>query len=328
MSTNPFDVVDYTTEAQGRYTEQFKLASHPVYDKYIKIITDTLYDLQLVFKDLMQLRSLDTAEGVQLDVIGALLGQPRELVDYDLIPYFGFDGSLEGQTFGDYYDAGVGGTWRSANDPTGTPITLDDETYKFLLRARIVANTTKATSESVLYGLNFLLGSGSTTIEEFPNAHLTIHFGRTLTALEEYYVRGLSSIGSIIPVPIGVQVTLDLYTPPSGTPATLVSTNADYVEQNASEFALLGTIDVDFIFTGPTTTTRSINFSAVTTLDDVAAAVESAFTGLLTASYDSGTQLFTISTVATGSTVYLATPSSSTFHTMLAMDGISAYGTD
>lgn len=209
MATNPFDVVDYTTEAQGRYTEQFKLASHPVYDKYIKIITDTLNGLQAVFKDLMQLRSLDTAEGIQLDVIGLLLGQPRELVDYNLIPHFGFDGSLSGQSFGSYANPSLGGYWRSANDPTGTPITLDDETYKFLLRARIVANTTKATSESLLYGLNFLLGSGSTTIEEFPNAHLTIHFGRVLTSLEEYFVRGLSSVGSLIPVPIGVKVTLD-----------------------------------------------------------------------------------------------------------------------
>lgn len=211
MATNSFVTVDYQSEARERYTERFKAETHPVYDAYISFLTKTLNDLQAVFKDLMQLRSLDTAVGYQLDVIGELAGQPRELVNFELYPFFGFEGSLNGRTFGTQVNPNDGGVFRSVQDGEGTPILLDDDSYRFLIKARIFSNTSKGTSESILQGMNFLLGANSVTISEPGNAHLKIHFNRVLTDLEEYFMRGLADVGSIIPIPIGVTLELKFY---------------------------------------------------------------------------------------------------------------------
>ena len=91
MTTNAFTEIDYLAEGRGRVTEQFK--NKPVFDAFLKLVMDYLNELQTVYKDLMQLRSINTATGAQLDLIGNIVGQPRTLVNYDAFPYFGFDGA-------------------------------------------------------------------------------------------------------------------------------------------------------------------------------------------------------------------------------------------
>ncbi len=211
MSTNDFTTVDYQEEARTRYTDRFNLEHHPVYDAYLSFLTKALNDLQDVFKDLMQLRSLDTAEGVQLDVIGSLVGQPRELINYELYPFFGFEKSLNGRGFGTLVNPNDGGVFSSLQDGEGVSALLDDDSYRFLIKARIVSNTSKGTTESLLKGMNFLLGGNYVTITEPGNAHLKIHFNRVLTDLEEYFMRSLADTGSIIPIPIGVSLELKFY---------------------------------------------------------------------------------------------------------------------
>lgn len=211
MSTNDFDTIDYQEESRGRYTDRFKHTTYPVYDAYLSFLTKTLNDLQDVFKDLMQLRSLDTAVGYQLDVIGSLVGQPRELINYELYPFFGFEDSLNGRAFGNLNNPNDGGIFRSLEDGEGVSTLLDDDSYRFLIKARIFSNTSKGTSESILQGMNFLLGANSVTISEPGNAHLKIHFNRVLTDLEEYFMRGLADVGSIIPIPISVTLELKFY---------------------------------------------------------------------------------------------------------------------
>ena len=71
----PFEVVPYLEEARPRYTEQFK--NKEVFDKYIQLLIYGQEQLQLVFQDLIQKRSLDTAGGEQLNLIGELVGLPR-----------------------------------------------------------------------------------------------------------------------------------------------------------------------------------------------------------------------------------------------------------
>lgn len=204
--TIPFVETDYLELSRSRYTEQFK--DKPVFDAYIKIFIDEITELRDVLKDIKTLRDIDTATGVQLDVIGEIVGQPRVLVDFTLFPYFGFEGSLEGQTFGTYYDSAIGGFWKSIADKEGEDFTVDDDTYRFLIRARIAANIANSTPQGVMDAVNFILGRTDTEIEETGDAHVTIKYGGTLTALQDYFLRGLSSIGSIIPLPICVSYTL------------------------------------------------------------------------------------------------------------------------
>jgi hypothetical protein len=211
MPTNAFTEVDYLSEGRGRYTEQFK--DKPVFDAYLRLAFNALNELQDTFKDLMQLRSIDTATGVQLDLIGKLIGQPRSLVNYTAFPFFGFDGSSGAETFGTLSDASLGGLFRSKDQEEGGAAVVDDTTYRFLIKARIAANTSTATPEAVISGLNFITDNSNTTIVEQPDAHLQIEVENTLTDLQAYFLTGLSNEGSIVPVPIGVTVDFVFFEP-------------------------------------------------------------------------------------------------------------------
>lgn len=209
METNTFTSVDYLSQGRDRVGEQFK--NKAVFDAYLKLAMDALNEVQASYKDLMQLRSLDTARGSQLDLIGSIVGQPRTLIDYTALPFFGYEGAPSAQSFGSSTDATVGGIWRGSNQTEGGAATLDDETYRFLIKCRIIANTTRATPEAIIAGLNFITGNTNSSVIEQPNAHITIELQDNLTDLQSYFIRGLSAQGSIVPIPIGVTVDYVLF---------------------------------------------------------------------------------------------------------------------
>lgn len=135
----------------------------------------------------------------------------------------------------------------------------------------------------------------------------------------------IGGVARLIPLPL---LRDYLVTQETGTPAILVSTNADYVEQNFEAWVTLGVITAGFILAGGGTVSAEMDFSSVTSMLNVASVIQTAFDGALFVSYSTTTQLFTIRTVLTGASVSLATPADSEFHIMLGMDEISATGED
>lgn len=203
MTTNAFTSVDYVAEAKDRYTEKFK--NDPVYDAYVRLITKYLNELQSTYKNVMQARSLETASGKQLDQIGAIVGQPRVLLDFEAFPFFGFEGASSAETFGSSSDSTVGGYFRGSDQISGAPSSVDDDTYRFLIKARIVANTTRCTPQEIIDGLNYICSSNECGIVELGNANIILEVPYTLTSFQKYFIEGISNIGSIVPIPAGVK---------------------------------------------------------------------------------------------------------------------------
>lgn len=197
-----FTEVDYLSQARSRYTQQFK--NKPIFDAHIKIFITEITELQNMLQDLIGLRSLETAVGSQLDLIGAIVGQPRVLVDFTLFPFFGFLEDSSALCFSSLADPTSGGILKSLSDSDGEDYEVDDETYRFILRARIVANISNTTPQGVIDAVNYIVGRTDSNVEEVGNAHLKITHYATLTPLQDYFLRGLSSVGSIIPLPICV----------------------------------------------------------------------------------------------------------------------------
>lgn len=206
MLINEFEVKDYKAEVSELITEQFK--DKTVFNKYIDLLLAPVSDLQLVIKDLIQNRSIDTAYGEQLDVLGRLVGQPRVLLNADLYIFFGFLGNPQSDSFGSLYIPGVGGVWRDLNSKTSGNVTLDDEAYRLLIKARIAKNVTRATPEDVMEFANFMFSTTGSTISSEGGAHFTLLIGRPLTRVEIgllKYVNYDSSFPSkIFPKPVGV----------------------------------------------------------------------------------------------------------------------------
>lgn len=182
MTINPFNVEEYIETARTRVTEQFKDAA--VFDKYMQLLIQGLYEIELVFKDLMQLRSIDTAVGAQLDLLGNIVGQDRNIASKSFV---------------------------TAENPSGN-ITLDDVTYRVVIKSRIRKNISVATPEDVISAASFILSEiGGTQVEtriREGNASAQIYVGRRLKELEKVLIKGYYTrdyLDGLLPRPLGVR---------------------------------------------------------------------------------------------------------------------------
>jgi hypothetical protein len=208
LPTNPFLTYDYLQEARDRVTEQFK--DKEVFDKYLQLMLYANIELQEVFKDLMQKRSLDTAVGAQLDIIGDIVGQPRELIDTALIEYFAFDGYPDAQSYGDLNDGSVGGFYYSFGDPLAGNTLLNDDQYRLFIKAKIIKNNTQATPDQFLDFVSFVFGATVNNVVAEGNASFTLMVGKELNSFEKALLTYTSTYNGyaspFVPKPIGVRV--------------------------------------------------------------------------------------------------------------------------
>lgn len=219
MATNPFNNIDYLSVARTRTTEQFKLENAPVFDKYLQLLTVEMQNLEQVFQDLMQIRSLETAEGEQLDVIGRIVGQDRVLLSADIYNFFGFQGALNAGSYGNLTNPAIGAKWWSLGRPLGGNVLLDDETYRIFIRAKILKNTTISTPEQFIQAINLIFGVSNTVVIENPNnnpATAMVLFSQPMTTFQKallYYVDTTSGYPSrLIPKTVGVNLIFGEYT--------------------------------------------------------------------------------------------------------------------
>lgn len=136
------------------------------------------------------------SEGIQLDWIGVIVGQPRPLtIQLDDEDAFAFDG-------------GEGLGWSSLENPQdgGRFVGLDglfvgkmpDPDYRTLLRARIYSNRAEATVDSILGFLNFIFGPGNAIDNGV--GYIDITLARGATSIE------LDIMNRLIPIAAGVRV--------------------------------------------------------------------------------------------------------------------------
>lgn len=204
----PFEEQDFIVEARKVVTEQFKLKD--IIDRFLQLEFPNKQEVQEVFKELIQQRSIDEAIGSQLDVIGRIVGQPRELISVELYKYFAFKGYPNGETYGDLFDPSVGGVFYSQGSALGGNFLLDDKTYRLFIKSKILKNRTSSTPEELISFLSFLFGTETPIYLKEGNAHLTIYFGRQLSTLERNLLSFVSyELGypsKLIPITIGVGV--------------------------------------------------------------------------------------------------------------------------
>lgn len=202
----PFEVTDYLEEARGRYTEQFK--NKEVFDKYIQLLIYGQQQLQLVFQDLIQKRSLDTAAGEQLDLIGELVGLPRGSLPSAAweSSYFGFESDPDALGFADLDVETISGIFFDQSSATEGNIAWTDAVYRLFLKAKIFANSSTGTPEELILATKSILNVDFVDIVETGNANLLISFNRLLTDVEKYILQGLGEQQRLLPIPVGVGV--------------------------------------------------------------------------------------------------------------------------
>jgi hypothetical protein len=125
----------------------------------VALSTEPFVALQALLSGLPEVFDLDEAVGAQLDVDGQWIGRTRK-VEYQLpTPWFSFDDPVRG------FESGI---WYDPDDPADLPdyglTSLDDDTYRRLLRAKIVANQWDGSIEQATAALQQFFGPTGTLI--------------------------------------------------------------------------------------------------------------------------------------------------------------------
>jgi len=125
--------------------------------KYLYAYVAEMDDLFCAIEDVYFGRFLETAVGTQLDIIGDILQQSRN-IDLGTI-YFGFDGASPVDGFGSITDPLAGAVFKS-EDLAGVTITpLDDETFRRVLKCKgALLNSDSCSIEGIYSSINILMG--------------------------------------------------------------------------------------------------------------------------------------------------------------------------
>lgn len=159
---NPILIQDYLEVMRDRKTFDFE--DGIVFDKFLQLLAVGLNNQQEFFRQLMQERSIDTAVGKQLDIIGDIVGQPRVLLDIDSLPFFGFFGNPLSQSFGDSGRPEIGGYWWDARQPRTKNQELNDDQYRVFIKAKILKNRTRGTPEDIIEFIKYVFNAKRVSI--------------------------------------------------------------------------------------------------------------------------------------------------------------------
>ena len=207
MALVPFKYNDFLTEAGDLITTQFE--DKDVFNRYLKLLKTESQTLLGVYRDLMQKRDIDTATGAQLDIIGDIVGQKRTVAGADIFPFFGFVGNVASNSFGTLFKPTVGGYWYSLGQEIGKDVTLSDDLYRKIIKAKIIKNNSSGRKEDYVRFGAFVLNA-KINFQDDGGGKSTVLVGRRMTQFEKalmaYVFDGLDYRFTYTPKPLGVGI--------------------------------------------------------------------------------------------------------------------------
>lgn len=142
-------------------------ADKPKFIATLSALVQSFVDLQNVTLQIPFDFDLDGAIGVQLDAVGEWAGITRNVNTPLTGVYFSLD------TAGLGFDQGV---WKGPFDPDSGVVSLDDDTYRLLIRAKIGANNWDGTLGTSAAILNSIFGGGTYAFIQ-DNGDMSITYG-------------------------------------------------------------------------------------------------------------------------------------------------------
>ena len=191
------DLIVPEHQGQPNFTATVDLSCQPYVDEQ-----NLLANYDLLF-------DLDVAVGAQLDAVGVRIGRSRQVTTPLTGVYFAWD------TAGLGWDQGY---WQGEFDPSTGVTSLDDATYRLLLRAIIITNTWNGTVNGAAPALAVLFNNTTT-----PGTLIFIYNGMNMTETigitgqqPPVIFQALLATGEIPLVPAGVLVNYVMISNPTG----------------------------------------------------------------------------------------------------------------
>ena len=142
-----------------------------------------------------QMLNIDTATGFALDLVGRHVGVTRLIKQYIAKNFFGFQGDANAQGF----DMGQ---WYVFGDQTRDSALLDDEDFRFIIKARIFKNYQTGALGDVVDSIRYLFGNTANVVDNYDmTMNAIIPFG-LINEFKAYAVKNLD----ILVRPVGVRL--------------------------------------------------------------------------------------------------------------------------
>ena len=191
-------------------------ADKPKFIASLRAITDPFVDLQAVLQGLPADFDLDSAVGVQLDVVGEWVGIGRQVKTPLTGIYFAWD------TPGVGWDEGY---WQRPFDPTQGLTSLLDEPYRLLLRATIALNQWDGSLEEAKAAIEPLFPNNAVYIQDNQDMSMTVAVsGPVLDVISAALLQG----GYLALKPAGVRINY-MFTSAPPAPVFGFDIDNDYI---------------------------------------------------------------------------------------------------
>lgn len=171
-------------------------AVRPKFIATLRAVLQPLVDQKAFLESMPQQFDLDRAVGVQLDQVGIWIGRSRFINTPITGVFFSWD------------IPGLGweqGTWQGTFDPSEGITSLDDETYRQLLYAKVAANEWDSSIDGIVKILGELFGTHGVTVQVLDNQDMTMTVN-VIGVITSLVFRSLLTGGYIPIKPVGVNI--------------------------------------------------------------------------------------------------------------------------
>ena len=159
--------------------------------EWLKIVPTIADDLTVVVGQVRASYDIDNATTHELNVIGRIVGQPRNFESFVSVSYLSL-GNV---------NANLGGSLAQLK-PSSSVVSQDvsDDIYRILIRSKIAKNRSNATIEEVLNSVVFITGVEPAGVTE-GDMSFGINFAEVLPAIARFLLNNFD----VLPKPQGVQ---------------------------------------------------------------------------------------------------------------------------
>jgi hypothetical protein len=172
-------------------------ADKPNYMAMIQGTCQPFADMHDVLSSISALYDLDVAVGAQLDTVGQWIGISRNLNEAIADVYFAFDTSGVG------FDQGV---WYAPYDPISGLVSLPDDHYRLLLRAKILNNSWPCNTPTAYTLLQDFFAPLGFTVFIIDPANLTMALGIIGASPPDPLLLALMTSGELNLRPAGIEM--------------------------------------------------------------------------------------------------------------------------
>ena len=174
----------------------------------IELYASIPQEIEDTVSDMLLFRDVETAFGEQLDVIGRIVGQDRQIANADPFFFFGYAKSGVAPvgigSFGTITNPAIGERYKSINEAGSGDVTLADSEYRLFIKARIIKNHTGGTLNEIIEATTLIAETDAYTIVE---SKMQIDINFTPGSLSSTKLNLLQNF-DLLPRPAGVELNV------------------------------------------------------------------------------------------------------------------------